>query len=1066
MKILIITIYILSMVSFASAQSRFSGRAVNATDSSRAVKVSITISRSGGLDRIIESDSDGQFSFSIPPGKVKVLVSAEGFIPYGRDMVLPVSAPLLFKMIPSSIELQEFSFNTGYQLVDKTRSTGSFSKIDNVVLNQQVGKNLLDRLEAVGSGLSVDKSTSSTGRFMIRGLSTIRGPREPLIILDEMPYAGDFSNINPDDVENITILKDAAAASIWGTRAGNGVIVITTKKAKMNSPLQVSFDANVAIQQRPDLKYDKRISSSDFIDLESFLFSKGYYTSQLNSNQKPALTPFAELLVLNAAGGISTEELESERVRLAGYDVYNDFEKYIYENGFRQQYSLSLSAGTQKHSYILSSSYTRGYSNLGAADERTTARLASNYNLLKNLQLSSAFTYTGGKNLAGRPGLGGILSRTGIYPYARFADEQGNPLAITKNYRQTFLNSPATAALLDWSYYPLLDYMQVENKAKLTDLLANFDLNYKFAFGLKASLKYSVESQRSESSVLQGADSYFSRNLVNSFTQISPAGVVSYPVPRGGIYDSGNVDLNSWQFRPQLSYDRSWKEHRLSVIAGMEWRRAVSSGLAGRLYGYDSDKLSFGAADYTRTYPNFISGDMSFISSGSSVSKTNASFFSEFFNLGYTFRDTYTLSFSARADASNAFGVETNDKFKPLWSAGLAWELTKMPFLKSKVVDFLKLRVTYGLSGNTDPSMTAVTTIRYSGNSQYTLTPFALVDKFSNPSLRWETVRMLNAGLDFNLFSSRLNGSVEVYRKNAVDLFGAFPIDYTTGVGFTVTRNVAAISGNGFDLQLNSRNLNGAFQWQTMLNFSSARDKVKTYYLGSVQGSNFVQSGAAVSGIEGLPVYSIFSYRFAGLDPLTGDPRGYLGGVVSKDYNNLTGASTTINDLFYHGSALPGYFGNVINTFSYGGISLSVALSFKFDYYFRRKGIEYANLFTNWTASADYAARWRKTGDEAFTNIPSLIYPVSNARENFYRFSSELVEKGDHLRLQYVNIDYRFPAGLVKYLKLKSLSVFVNASNLGIIYRANKLGLDPDLNNTANPLPPGKTFSFGLRTQL
>ncbi|RYY51934.1 MAG: SusC/RagA family TonB-linked outer membrane protein, partial [Chitinophagaceae bacterium] len=417
---------------------------------------------------------------------------------------------------------------------------------------------------------------------------------EPLIILDDFAYSGDLGNINPDDVESITVLKDASAASIWGARAGNGVIVITTKKSRFNAPLAIDFSSTVSVLEKPDLGYERRMSSADFLGVEEFLFGKGYYTSAINSLQKPPLTPFVELLVLQAEGKLSSGQLADSRKAFSSFDVYDDFDRYVYDQGLNQQYSLRLSGSGQRNSWSVSAGYNHNTDNLGLSDKRSTLRFSNTFNIVKNLQLGSVYTYSDARVTRGRQGIGEVVSYAGLYPYARFADGAGNPLPITKQYRQTYLSSPATARLLDWSYYPLLDYLNTDNSSGLKDLTANFDLSYRLPLGLKTSLKYSVEEQRSFSELLQGQDAYYTRNYINSFSQVPSSGAVMYPVPVGAILDTRESTLRSEQYRGQLDYLGSWKEHQVSALIGFEWRRAVTEGNSARVYGLDTDKLNSG----------------------------------------------------------------------------------------------------------------------------------------------------------------------------------------------------------------------------------------------------------------------------------------------------------------------------------------------------------------------------------------------------------------------------------------------------------------------------------------
>ncbi|WP_343522010.1 SusC/RagA family TonB-linked outer membrane protein [Pedobacter sp.] len=1048
----------------ALGQLSFSGTTLSAADST-AVLSNIELTGADGKAHKTQADAKGRFLLILPAGTYRFTATAVGFKTYAISLSIPLKQPFVARLLPADNQLKEVTVSTGYQVLDRTRATGSFDRLDKARLDQQVGKNILERLEAIGNGLTFDRSTSATGKFSIRGTSTIRGPRDPLIVVDDFPYAGDMANINPEDVESITILKDAAAASIWGTRAGNGVVVITTKKGKKNTPLSVNFSGSVGLVQKPNLRYEQRISSADALEVEQFLYGKGYYTSLINATQKPALTPFVELLILHAAGQLPDADLLQAKAGFAAHDVYDDFNRYVYQTGFNQQYALALSGGSEKHAWLISSGYNHNTDNLDGQNARQNLRLNNSLTLLRNLNLNTVFSYTGGKVTAGRPGIGGITSTSSLYPYAAFADAAGNPLPITKNYRAAYLASPAVAQLLDWSYYPLLDDQYTDNVTRLTDLLAGLDLAYQLPLGFKASLKYNIEEQRTNREILQALGSYYTRNLINSFAQVGTGGAVSYPIPVGAILDRNEARLRSEQYRGQLDFNRAWAAHRLDALVGLEWRKARSTGASGRMYGLDTDKLTTGQVDYTRTFPNSVTGSAAYIPDGNGLSQSANNYFSQFVNVAYTFNNTYTLSASARADASNLFGVATNDKWKPLWSLGLGWDISKMPFFNLGFVDQLKLRSSLGFSGNADPSMSGVNTIRYQVNSPYTFSPYAIFDKYANPELRWETVRMLNVGLDFSVFKARLSGSVEYYQKHASDLFGVYPIDYTTGVGTTVLRNVAEIKGNGLDLQLNATNLQGSFTWGTTLNLSVYKDKVAKYYLPSVQGSNFLQADAVVSGVEGLPVYSIFSYRWAGLDGATGEPMGFLNGQPSKAYSSII-SSTKLPDLVFHGSALPRYFGNMVNDFGYKGFTLSVALSFKFAYYFRRKGIDYSSLFASGRGHADYSNRWKAPGDEQFTQVPSMPYPVSGSRESFYRFAEVLIDKGDHIRIQYINLDYAFQKSLTKKIGLKTLHLFANLANVGIIYRANKHHLDPEYVTSGFNLPPGQTMAFGLRAGL
>lgn len=245
------------------------------------------------------------------------------------------------------------------------------------------------------------------------------------------------------------------------------------------------------------------------------------------------------------------------------------------------------------------------------------------------------------------------------------------------------------------------------------------------------------------------------------------------------------------------------------------------------------------------------------------------------------------------------------------------------------------------------------------------------------------------------------------------------------------------------------------------LNMNTNTDAVTDYFLRSVNGSSYVGDGVGIAGIVGKPVYSIFRYQWAGLDPANGNPRGYLSQQISSDYAAITGIGTRIEDLAYFGSVFPKWFGSMGQSISYKGFSLNVRLMYKLGYYFTRTSINYSGLFGGATGHADFTNRWKQPGDEAFTNVPSMQYPLVNARETFYNASEVLVEKGDHIRLQYVTLSYNIGKKQWKQLPFAHLQLYLNANDLGIVWRANTKGLDPDYFSFS--FPPARNIAVGMR---
>lgn len=966
------------------------------------------------------------------------------------------------KLIPETKNLQEVVISTGYQSLSKERATGSYTLLNSGLLNQQVGTDIISRLESISSGLFFDRSTSTSPQIEVRGLSTISGPTAPLIIVDNFPYEGDITNINPNDVESITILKDAAAASIWGTRAGNGVIVITTKKSRFNQPLSIDFSANFTAGKKPDLNYLPQMSSSDFIDVEKMLFKNGFYDAAIADPSHPGLTPVVELLNKEQNGTINTAQANAGINAFRKQDVRNDFNKYFYQGSANQQYALTVRGGASDQSWLFTTGYDNDISDLDAKYDRVTLHFQDNFKPLKNLDVSTAFYYAQSITIAGKPGYGDITTGEGtLYPYAQFADANGNPLPLEKNYSLSYL-ATLPAGLPDWKYYPLTDYSNIIKRTTLSDLTANVNAAYKLSGILSVSGQYQYERGNSAGNDNEGIGSYYVRNLVNEFTQIDNDGNVIHIVPVGGILNLTQQLMETQNLRGQLSLDKTWSKSELHAIAGAEMRQVNTSGNTNAFYGFNPDNGTFGNIDLTNPYPDYVTGAYNYIPDPKLLTSLTQHYISQFANAAYSYADKYTLSASARRDASNLFGVNTNGKWNPLGSIGFSWEVSKEDFYKSSTLPYLRLRATYGLSGNVNLAQTAVSTISYLNNSVYTGTPQAIFNTYANPDLKWETIAMLNLGVDFAAFNRRLSGSIEYYHKKGSDLFGQSPIDYTSGTDFYLTKNVASLSGNGVDITLNSLNSAGVLKWRTTLNFSYYNDKVTQNYLGDVQAYNFLNDYAQVSGVVGKPVYSIFSFPSAGLDPENGNPRGYVNGQVSEDYAGIYN-NTLVSQLKYNGSAIPTYFGSFLNTFIYKSLSLDVNISYKLGYFFRKISTSYNELFNEGIGNADYSKRWQKPGDELHTQVPSMIYPDDPNRDSFYAGSDVLVDNAGHIRLQYITLNYDFQQLGFPILPFKLLRVFMNVNNLGLIWAANKDHIDPDYYAGPYQLKPPLTVSFGLK---
>jgi TonB-linked SusC/RagA family outer membrane protein len=1001
------------------------------------------------------TDANGAFKVDLSVGKHQLTIKYLGYQTLDTTIFFPSSKTIVFELTRTVQLLDEVVVNTGYQNLPKERATGSFTQIDNKLLNAQVSTNIISRLEGVASSVTIDNKTNG-GTMMVRGLSTIRGPREPLIILDNFPYEGLLENINPNDIESITILKDAAAASIWGARAGNGVIVLTSKKAKIGQAIKITLDANVNVVESPDLYYQKQMTPAEFVNVEQFLFGKGYYTSQENSTAKTALTPVVEIMIAARDGKITAAQRDAQLDQLRSQDLRSQLNQYVYQNAVNQQYHMDVRGGDEKTAWDIGFGYDKNKSELDAAYHRMNLKVDHLIKWNDKLTFNARANYTQSFVGSGKSS----LSTDKLPLYSNIADEFGNPVNVMKDYRSSYTSTLGGGQLLSWDYYPLTDYQSSTSTTKLQEILINALLSYKIVKGLSFDLRYQYQRQNSTSKNVQGVDSYSTRRIINLFTQFD-AGVMKRNVPYGEVLNNSGNLLAVNNGRAQLNYELSLAKHQLTVLVGGELKNSYSVSSANNVYGYNDELLTSQNVDYANTYATIINGAKSFIPNAQSLSSRLYRFISMFSNAAYTYNQKYTISLSGRKDASNLFGVNANERWNILWSSGASWLISSEKFYHFKSFPYLKMRMSYGASGNIDPAMSAITTLTYSSTSPYVQLPYVNFNTFANPELRWEKVKMLNVGLDFTSTIGKISGSIEYYQKHAADLFGLEIVDYTTGVGTSIVKNTASMKAKGLDIELRA-NLNiGPLQWKPNVFFNYYKDEITDYYLAPQAASGYVNGDLSISGIVGKPVYSMLSYKWVGLDA-TGDPQGMFNGNVSKAYSSLIGSATKITDLVYSGPVYAPFAGGIGNTFQYKALAVSVQVTFKAGSYFRKESLNYSTLFTNRVGPQEYAQRWQKPGDELTTNVPAMVYPVVAARDQFYTGSEINVLKGDYVRLKYVNVSYTIDSKHLKHLFFDQMQIFAVANNLGLLWRANKEGLDPDYSSTA----PAKSIAIGIKTQF
>ena len=1079
------------------------------------------IVRVGGTKKVTSTDVEGRFFLKDVDPQGTLIIS---YVGYRTDTItIAGKTKFIVKMDPQLNQIQEVRIvSTGYQDLPKERATGSFESISKVQLQHSTDPNLIRRLEGITTSMDfrndlrpVNSSNLNAQRsplvnLTIRGKNTLNENEnadlngnfsgQVLVVIDGIAIPYSIDKVNPNDVESVTILKDAAAASIWGSRAANGVIVIKTKKGGYNSKLRVSLSSNLNVTEKIDLFYNKTMQIGDFVEAQKLQF--------LNANKplpavsisslygQETVSPVAEILDAWKFKGLTTEqEAMAQLEALKNNDIRRDYTKYFLRNAFTQSHALSIDGGSEKFNYRVSGGYDKSLNNTrNSGLDRIVLTYNASARPVKNLELQGNISYNvqNNKEQAEENRITGIANST-FFPYSRLMDEQGNPAELTKTYRPGFIDlfeSTYTGGqFLSWRYKPLEDINEGYSTLKSQNLNLNFSSTYQILKGLSLQATYNYNTGRNEDNSLYRQNSFYMRNLINYFTTSlastdpktgNPVTPYVRQLPLGGQYTTGLTKSSNQTLRGQLNLNKSWNEkHEISAIAGLDLAQNYSILKTDGYYGYNESTLrSDNKLDYKTMIPIIFAEDFSGYN-GEYISNLSRGFLdnkvrtlSWYANAAYTFNRKYTLSASVRKDLSSEFGRGTNQKGTPYYSVGGSWNIAAEPFYHSELFPVLTFRSTFGYNGNVNPSILARPLITYSDVNGDNELPYAYTGfgtGISNNKLRPEKTGIWNIGMDFGLKGNRLSGSLQYYNKKTTDLLANGELDPSTGYT-NITYNTGNLMGHGIDLNLNSLNVqSGLFKWNTNVLFSYNKVKVTKLYAATTSLAGNVVSNSSGSYNEGYDLSRMFGYRWAGLDPETGDPRGYLNGEIVSIADNAAGnaayqgiQNASLSEVRYFGSAVPVYYGAVRNTFSYGNFSVSANLMYKLGYYFRRPSsqiLNYSQLNSNIPSiqGIEYQNRWQKPGDELHTNVPSAIYTSSNLnRDNFYKYAEINVLKGDHIRLQELNFSYTITPG--KSWFIKNPRVSANVNNLGIIWKANKEGIDPEVFDYPNP----RSYSFGF----
>lgn len=1043
------------------------------------------------------ADDQGNFSFATVPADGIMIVS---YIGYQTDSVAIMGKNSFdVKLRLSNNRLNEVTVSTGYQKLSKERATGSFAKPDMEIFTVRTGTmDVISRLDGLVPGLTVIPgqkgliNSNINGRFgngnstqksIIRGQSSVTLSTDPLYVVNGLPV-NDFSTINPDDIADITVLKDAAASAIWGARAANGVIVVTTKNGNKAEKMKISYSGFVNFMGKPDFGYGKMLNSQQYIQVARETF---------NPTQFPYFTlatavimPHEQIMYNQYAGKITAAQANKSLDSLASINNMSQIKDLLYRNALTTSHTLSLSGGMQNYTYYSSFSNTDVIGNRPGQSERAfRINLNQEMNINQRLKVSLYTSLNNTlRNSKHEPDISNLFA-----PYQLFRDSQGNNLSM--NWAQGL--SPETRAdyqarsRINLDYTPLDEINDGFTKTNNLAINVTGGVTLKLIKGLSFQGTYGYQKAPGLTTTYDDSKEYYVRKELLSLT-VAPSTAtapVYYLPTTGGTYQVTNNDQRSWTLRNQLVYNTLFREgkDRFNIQFGQEAREDVSTGSLNVLRGYDLNLQNYALLDY-KALSNGIFGTVtsyrgSLTQLPFSSFETTGRFNSYFVLSSYTFNDKYSLDASWRVDHSNLIGSDVSAQNKPVYSIGAKWNIGKESFLSSnKWFDNLSLRGTYGITGNSpsigSAALKDITTIESNQAGVVSGTvlvagPGLTINTAGNARLAWETTKTFNAGIDFAVLKSRISGSIEFYNKITTNLLGNVSPNPLTG--FTSAQgNLGKLSNKGIEMMLRSVNIQSKdFAWSSSLTFSYNKSKLLSYQdIPSSQNTALGRAGA--SYMVGYSMSSMFAYNYAGLDN-KGNPQIRLAnGTVSS---NPTIAKP--EDVIYMGTYVPVYNGGLTNTFRYKALSLTANMIYSLGNVMRKdlndvfsgRITGLAGSFSGGGLNSYFINRWQKPGDEAHTDIPAYIpseNPFTSTRNlDYYRYASTNVVSASYIKLRDITLSYQLPRSLLDKVKISSASFYVQATNF-MVWKANKADIDPEyqLLTGARLIPPYKhTFSLG-----
>ena len=1015
-----------------------SGRITSSDDGSPLPGVSVQVR---GTTRGVTTDATGAYRISVP-ASAKLVFSFIGYS--NQEISVGNRTSLNITLQSNAADLNEVVV-TGYGgTVNRREFTGAISKISGKdIANLPVGS--FDKaLAGRAAGVQVTSANGVPGgaiQIRIRGVGSISAGSDPLYVVDGVQLnttnnssftsSNPLAFLNPNDIENIEILKDAAAASIYGSQAANGVVLVTTKRGKAGKT-KITFNYYKGIAD--PIKKLNVLNTQDWIKLRTEnLVNAG---NAADASRTSILQTIRAISVPNAPNpfNLPASISDTDVASLPSYDWQNA----VFKQGKTDNYEVGLNGGNEKTRFFISGSYYTQSANVVNVDfERGTLNTTLTHDINSKLTIEQTLKLS---TITSRGQFGSPLGGS-FLGAAAFSSPLILPSTPIFNSDGTYYGTPSQGGIPGILNQNVLQVSELNNiGANINQFVGSLALNYKVLRNLTIRPFISLDYR-----TVRG------RNFSD------PRTADGFNV-RGRIQDQLNENKN-FLTNITANYTKQFGgKHDIGVLLGAEYRSDINENLQSNIVNVPTPNFKYASAG---ALPQTINGGWTGYRKGS-----------VFGNIKYNFNKKYDISFIGRLDGSSRFGANNRFGFFP--SVSGAWLVSEENFLKgSGVVSDLKIRGSFGTTGNDQlgslfgaanfPGLGLVSPgFDYNGAAGFAPTQLA------NPDLKWETNETINIGLDFGFFGNRVTGSVDVFQRTSKDLLLPFNLPFTSGYG-SISRNAGEVQNRGLEFEINTVNVRaGQFLWKSAFNITTIQNKVTKLYPGIVPLSNPDSTillsyqdfyGVTRNAILGRPLQPQYTTDYAGVNPATGRAMWY-------DYaGNITYRPLTPRDQKYFGTELPKFYGGFNNTFVYGGMSLD----FLFQYDYGRRSFNSQTSFLAENAGRNFNAlqethdrRWMKPGD--ITDVPRAINANAEANSVSNLTGTRTLEDASYLRLKQVTLSYEIPDAISSKIKASKARVYIQGANL--LTYTNWTSYDPEFLNLGNGnsglVPNSKTYQAGI----